>query len=297
MFDIVQFYKDYKIKYYTEGKNVSPGWVNIRCIHCDDSSNHLGWNLAEGYFNCWKCGKHDTIYTVGKLLGTTKEKTRSILAEYPSTSLYMVSNKSQSQARTLTLPGSSLSKYHREYLKKRNFDPDYIIDKYKITGTGPKEKWEEHDFELRIIIPIYWYNQLVSFQGRDITDKQELRYKGCPLDKSIMNYKDILYNHDNTDESTVVVVEGITDVWRMGDGFVSSLGSTLTLAQIAALTKFNQIFFLFDFNDEEAQNKAEKYSETLSSLGKRAEVVTWGNGTDPGDLSEKEVQMIRRELL
>ena len=39
--NLFEFLDDYDIEYWTEGKNVVKGWVNITCTFCDDDSNHL----------------------------------------------------------------------------------------------------------------------------------------------------------------------------------------------------------------------------------------------------------------
>jgi DNA primase len=301
MFNVEQFLKDYHINYWTEGKNVSPGFINTQCIHCEDSSNHLGWNLSKEYLNCWKCGQHSLDYTISKLLQISKGRAQDIIFEYQDTTVLRSKlNKKEAQATSIKLPGVTLSKFHKQYLKNRNYNPDYIIEKYKVLGTGPNEKFKgiekEYDFGLRIIIPIFHKNQLVSFQGRDITNKQKLRYKGCSIQDSVINYKHTLYNMDNCKGNKICVLEGITDVWRMGDGFVATYGTSLTQTQIRLLSDYKDIIFLFDSEDLEAQEKAKKYSYQLSSMGRNVEIIDLENDSDPGDLSEKEVNYIRKEL-
>lgn len=297
-FNAVQFFKDYRIHYWTEGKNVSPGWVNTQCMFCDDSSNHLGWNLSKGYVNCWKCGVHPLKEAISRLLKISQDRAFSIIKEYEEvSSTYLKQHKKIAQAESVQIPGSELSKYHRKYLESRNYDPDKLIEKYGITGTNPGEEWEKLNYELRIIVPIIFNRQVISFQGRDITDKQKERYKGCPIEKSVINYKHVFYNLDNANSDKVCVVEGIPDVWRMGDGFICSFGSTLHSSQIRILSEyFNTIYFLFDSEDE-AQKKAKEYGNQLASMGKKVEVFDLHeDNLDPGDLPEYEVEEIRKEL-
>lgn len=296
LFDALKFFKDHRIRYWTEGKNVSPGWVNIKCLFCINDSNHLGWNLDEGYFHCWKCNGHKLHTVVSKLLRVPKSRAEEIILEYSGHVPHRkFLNRKKAQAKHIKLPGSELNKFHRQYLKRRKFDPDYIIKKYKITGTGPKETWEDLLYELRIIIPIMYNRKLVSFQARDITDKQKLRYKGCPIEKSVIYYKDILYNWDNANQFRIVVVEGITDVWRLGDGFVASFGTGMTQSQIKLLSTVDEIFFLFD-PGKEAQNKAKEYAELLASIGRKTEIIKLQGSQDPGELSEDNASYIRRQL-
>jgi DNA primase len=135
----------------------------------------------------------------------------------------------------------------------------------------------------------------VSFQGRDITDRHDLRYKGCPIEKSVMNYKHILYGIDQCPGTRVVVVEGIVDVWRLGDGFAGSFGTSMTSFQTRLLTRFDEVLFLFD-GEPEAQAKAREYASELASMGKYTEVMSLGEGKDPGDLNEKEAGYVRKQI-
>lgn len=294
--NVIKLLNDYHVKYWTEGKNVSPGWVNVKCVFCEDSSNHLGWNIKDGYFNCWKCGKHKIDYTLSRILNLPKTQVNDIIFEYSFYGTQLNSlNKKQNYAKSVSLPGGKLNKYHIKYLKNRKFDVDFLVKKYELKGTGPIEFWNKINYSLRIIIPIVYKGKVISFQGRDITNKQKERYKGCPIEKSVVNYKHIFYNMDNVIDNKVVVVEGVVDVWRLGDGFIGSFGTSLTPQQIKLLNQYEEIFFLFD-SEKEAQNKAKKYAFELSSIGKKVEVLQLDTQNDPGELPEEEVSFIRKEI-
>ena len=43
-FDIISYLENRGVSYWTEGKNVTDGWVNINCPFSPDPSNHLGIN-------------------------------------------------------------------------------------------------------------------------------------------------------------------------------------------------------------------------------------------------------------
>jgi DNA primase len=299
MFDALRFFRDYGINYFDSGNNVSPGWINISCVFHPDS-NHLGYS-PEGKFYCWKCGGHHVETVISRLLVCSSREAKRIVSDYEAANRSRrVLNKKENSAKItnkkINLPGEELSKYHRRYLKKRNFSPRHLIDKYGIVGTGPSELWRKRDFQLRVIIPIIEDGKLISFQGRDITDKQKLRYKGCPIEESRKHYKHTLYNIDNCPGSTIRLVEGITDVWRMGDGYAATFGTTMTDYQIKLLTRYEHIYFIFD-PEAEAQQKATRAAEKLASFGKRVERVVLDKKCDPGDLSEKEADELRNLLI
>jgi DNA primase len=298
MFDALRFLKDHNLPYFTSGKNVTPGWVNVKCPLCSDKSNHGGFNPPGEYYNCWVCGRHDLRWIVARLLGIRRAAAADVIEPYMGqNTLRRYLNRKKAQAKSLSLPGdTNLSPYHIQYLFKRGFDSERLKTLYGIRGTGPGEKWEKTDFGLRIVIPIAYHGQIVSFQARDITGKQELRYKACPVEKSVVNYKELLYNFDRCANGRVIVVEGIVDVWRMGDGFVSSFGTTMTPSQIKILLNFDEVFFLFD-PEKDAQIRARKYARELAAMDRKAEVLNLTCGRDPGDLSESEALSLRKELL
>lgn len=296
MFNAIKFFNDYGITYYETGKNVSPGWVNIRCIFCGDDSNHMGWNLVDEYIHCWKCGVHKIDYTISRLLKISISESKNIISNYRE---YISSKKiEQSNVEKLeSIPGSQLNKFHRQYLINRGFDPDYLVEKYKITGTDINEIWEGIDFQLRIIVPIFYNGSIVSFQGRDITNKQKERYKACPKEKSVINMKNIFYKIDSAIKfSTIIIVEGIMDAWKIDmDNVVCSFGTSMTSSQLRILSSFKKICFLFD-SEPEAQMKASKYAAQLAVLGKSVEVLELENAKDADLLSNSDLKLLKMRL-
>ena len=290
-FDALSFCRDSGIKYWTEGENVTPGWVNIKCPLCTDKSNHGGFNPTKGYFSCWKCGGHGLSYVIGRLLRIDRTAAEKVISQYEGSGLLRpkIQHK-HNPIETLTMIGEPLQTVHKRYLKRRGFDPDLLERKYSLTGTGIVGDWK-----YRIMIPILHQGQLVSYQGRDVTDAQKLRYKTLSPDKSLVNPKHILYNLDNCRGNTIVVVEGAFDVFRMGDGFAATLGTSMTEAQIKILSRYRRVVFLFD-PEPEAQGRARKAANKLSAMGVETELVDLEMEEDPGELSPKQVRMIRREL-
>lgn len=83
----------------------------------------------------------------------------------------------------------------------------------------------------RIVAPFHQFDKMVGWQAR---------YVGEPAHKGIPKYytmpgmpkRQILYNHDRSaDYPFVVVFEGITDVWRLGDPSVAICGKTMSTGQ------------------------------------------------------------------
>lgn len=284
-FDAIKFLSDYHIRYWTHGKNCQPGWVNITCPFCGDTSNHLGINLTAGNCFCWKCGGKSLWRIIHTLLPSVNPT--DILEEYDDVPRYLTKRKN-AKAIELDLPGDPLTSIAKQYLRKRRFDPDYLESTYNLRYGGITGDWR-----YRIIIPIYdRRGKLLTYQGRDITGKLEERYKTLAIEKSVVNPKDVFFNIQNATKDVVGVVEGAFDVMRMGDNFICGLGTTLTQNQLLSLTEFSKVVFVFD-PEPEAQAKALKYAQALASIDIEAEVLDIGLDHDPGDCTEDEVKEIR----
>lgn len=288
--DFVQLLKDFGIPYRLD----TEGWVNISCpicLHEGTRGFKGGFNLVGGYYHCWACGGHRIGEVISVLLRKTRLQVDELLTKYSgSLSIQASINKRRPTAQSVSLPGGELETRHRKYLKGRGFDPDYLIDKYHILGTGLTGDWA-----FRIIIPIYLNGRVVSFQGRDITGKQELRYKTLSIEKSIVNPKHIIYNIDNCKGNTIVLVEGVFDCWKLGDGVGATLGTSMSEEQINfIIRRYNKAILLFD-NEEEAQNRAATYGSLLSKM---IEVELYNPEFihDPGSYTEEETKEVRKEL-
>jgi 5S rRNA maturation endonuclease (ribonuclease M5) len=176
--------------------------------------------------------------------------------------------------------------HHREYLISRNFYPEEIQFKYRIECIGPVGFWK-----LQIFIPIYMNRRMVSFTTRDITGLADSRYRNCPNEFSEIPTKACLYNIDRVKGGRCIVVEGPTDVWRIGDGAVATLGTKYSVSQMNLLAKMDSIFILFD-NSDEAQTAADRMGQDLSALVNHVEVISIDK-EDPAELSEQEILHLR----
>jgi len=297
--DIKHILDQHGIPNWTEGKNVAPGWINIQCPFCDDSSNHFGFNPKKEYGSCWKCGHHFLDDTFQQLLSITKHEAVKLIEENKTNDLISAYNRRKRIHRnsTLELPKGSgeLKKMHKVYLQNRNFDPEKIEKEYHITGTKMLG-----EYNYRIIIPIFVNGKLVSYQGRDITGKSDTRYKACQPEDEVICHKDIVYNADRVQQRKGIIVEGVTDVWRIGAGAVATFGTSYTNAQIKFIIKILDLaFLLFDPSDPIAQKKAEKLAFTLSGLKIKTELIEISDfsGDDPGSMSDEEAKYLRKNLL
>jgi len=292
MIDFERLFNDFSISYWTSGKNVSKGWINIGCPICGDVSNHGGFNIETGKYNCWKCGKHNSIYILQLLLRKSKNEVIKILDNYSVFNRRIVKNNNENDnKRQLGFLGYELKEIHKNYLIKRNFNPDFIKSKYKITGFT----FENSYWQYRLMIPIFYNSRIVNYIGRDVSGKQE-RYLNLPNEKAIINLKNILYNLDNVKEDKIVIVEGVFDVWRGGDNFVATFGTSFTKKQILQILNYEKIYIIFDCENE-AQEKAKELGKILSQFSKKVSVIDLElKNRDLADLTDEEMKELKRFL-
>ena len=145
----------------------------------------------------------------------------------------------------------------------------------------------------RIIMPVYQNNKIVTFTSRDTTGKTNIRYKHCPNNFSIIPIKQTLYNIDNCNKYSIIVVEGIFDVWRMGDDTTALYGTQATLEQVFLFRKFRRVNILFDATAEE---KAHNFAQQLNGNVKEINIILMEKG-DPADLTPKKADYIKKQIL
>lgn len=299
MFDVKTWLDHNHIPYWESGKNVRTGWIGIKCPWCDDHSNHMGISPSMG-INCWRCSTSGTVIKLVMMIMRVDLNTAcNVIRDYSTPGVKAKSYGTINQPDVfpgLKLHVDILSKFkftremrtfHREFLESRRYDPDIVFDKYRLRFAGPVS-----DFALRIIIPVIHKNRIVTFVGRTAKN-QDPPYKNCPEEDSIISAKNMLYGLDNCRDSSVLVVEGIFDQWRIGDGAVAALGTKTTDAQVLLLKDFKRVFVLFDA-EPQAQAAAKYLANKLSVF---TEVVRLELDTgDPDDLSEDDVRHLRRQV-
>ena len=299
MFNVIKFYQDNHISISKSIKHSRPGWVNIDCPFCRGSDGHLGVHLNTGAVKCWKCGPHSQLNVIKAILNCEYETAKEVLIEYSTgeRNTRHVRNGARlpTRAKVITCPlpegAGELTNRHRAYLEGRNYD-SFVLEKiWGLCGTnhiGP--------YKFRILAPIIFNGVMVSYQGRDITGKSELKYKACKQENEIIEHQTIVYGYDLVKGNACVVVEGIADCWRLGPGAICCFGISFTTAQINLIaSRFKTVYILFDA-EEEAQKQARVLAAMLSSNGVEVEILELESG-DPGEMSQQEANKLMEELL
>lgn len=292
----------HNIPYVTEGnKHCTEGWVNIHCPFCTGSQDyHLGIHEDGKAANCWRCGSHSVVSVLQQLLKITKGEAIQKLKESGSASSF---SRRAEEAKVSIFPlrfpkpYSKLTPYYKKYLENRNFDPDYLEEEWGLLQTGPSSFLDNISYSHRILIPIRWNGEIVSFQGRDITGKSERKYLACSKRREKIHHKNILYGKQEQwkTASGIIVVEGVTDVWRLGPGSVATFGIKFKMEQVMALSKINDRFFIVFDSDQDAQNQAKILSTKLKALGKQVHIEKIAD--DPGSMKQDDANHLVKMLL
>lgn len=303
-----KLFTDYKIPFLGSKKGI---WINVKCPYCGDRTFNGGFNSYGDYYHCWRCGgKHNLYETLSKILNIPNSQIDDVLDNYRGKNdlIYRLNDNKEIKNIKLELPTDTFTPAERKYLKSRNFNPKELYEKYGVVGGGVTGKWK-----FRIIIPLIIGGKIVSWTGRSILSKEEIkelnipRYKNLSIDESVYSAKNILYNLDNCFGKSIILTEGVFDVIRLSkskynrpDNVVCSFGTELTQAQISEIkNRFKKVFILFD-NEELAQKKARRFGLQLSAVGIEVEIVdaySDFNVNDGGECSEEQVYLIRKELL
>lgn len=288
-FDIISYFESRDVEFWIEGKNVTSGWTNIHCPFCEenDPSNHLGVSPND-FFNCYICGETGHVTKlIRKIENCSYLKAQRIFNSFQHEDFF--EEKITEKQNKIFLPKECSSKFpqrYLSYLKKRRFDSNYLITKYNLKYVGNLGKWK-----FRIIVPFYLENKLITFSSLDITNQQTIKYKHQPKEEAVIPIKETLYNIDSVDRK-MILVEGITDVWRLGDGCCAISGKNLTSEQINQIVRKN-VKEILVILDSDAKEQGKKIAKQLSGIISSVEYIELEKG-DPDNFSNNEIKEVRK---
>lgn len=297
-FDVIQFLDNNSISYKTRGTNIAEGWVGVEyCPFCNDRRYHMGINTISGGYSCWVCGAKGWIYEfIAAYYGISQEEVKKIGREYLTDILATPITRRRSKldtSRILHTPpefSPTLPPAWVAYLESRNFDLS-IAARYGLMSGGLTSEWK-----FRLIIPFFVDGQLVSWTGRDITDQMGAKYKNCPNDVALLDTRQTIYNIDAMGRKSILV-EGATDVHRMGGSTGAIIGLSMTTSQLLMIKNrgVEELTLLFD-GEPLAQKRAKEAAKKLEFVGIRTRVIDLGNGLDPGGLSNEDAFLLRKDI-
>lgn len=306
---IEDLYSDYGIEMANEQhRHYRRGWVNVECPYCTGNPGyHMGFNVVGKYYYCFRCKGHPTVLTLSKILGVDYDSASKVAKDYK---IYTIGNPflnvgtevKQIGVKELRLPSEvskSLNSKQRQYLIERGFNPNRLVKNYGLMGTGPASiiktgEGKKLSLKHRIIYPIFWRGKMVSWQSRDFTGKQEIKYITCPMEYEQLHHKHILYcKNGYMPEKVGVCVEGSFDVWRLDDIAMATFGIAYTPTQMRVLSQLKKLFIWYD-PDPQAQVQAGILADQLHARG--VETTNINTNKDPADLSADEANYIVKQL-
>ena len=306
VFDMILGNKIFKIldhlniKYTTQHHHCTRGWVNIHCPFCPGRQNfHLGIHIQTGRCHCWRCGGKDLIKTLSRASGAPLGEIFRLLEETSSGLFDFIGERkfhSEPEKKVpFKLPDHTpLTKVHADYLKSRGFDVEELVELWDVSST-----LHIGNYRHRILIPIKYNGEVVSFQTRSISKRKEVvRYKSCPRNMEIISHKVILYGYDYIPfNKTCVVVEGVTDVWKLGPGAVATFGITFTFYQVLLLASMKRVYLMFD-NERVASRQVDRLSSLITSISdcEVFQITDYGYD-DPGSMPLDEAHALCQELI
>lgn len=300
---IVRLFEDYGVPHVLRGEHqhATRGWINVHCPFCGPANYHMGISEDGTACHCWRCGSRPRIEVFSALLNLPISETREILREYAAAPLSPVRKNAEAKIRVRPFrfpqPSGALDTLHQDYLHRRGFDPERLERKWGLLGTGPVSFLDKISYAHRIIAPIRWKGEIVSFQARDITNRSRTKYLACPAERETVHHKDILYGKPEFWESAeaLIIVEGITDAWRLGSIALATFGIEFKTEQALEIARIgDKRFFIIYDNEPQAQEQARKLAVKLRALGRKAYLHTVDS--DPGDLSPADARYLVKEI-
>jgi transcription elongation factor Elf1 len=205
-------------------KRVKPNLYNFRCPICGDSQKNK--NKARGYlyqvknntnYKCHNCGINISFNNFLKQIDSAiyKQYTFEKFKEGHTGKNFTVSEpefkfETPKFRPKLDLPKASQNLIAKRYLESRKINPDnyYYTEKFKEWTNSLRHTFDNTDKdEPRIIISLFYQNNLVGFQGRSI-GPSKVKYITIMLDDDAPK----IYGLDEIKkDQTVYITEGPFD--------------------------------------------------------------------------------------
>lgn len=269
----------------------------MSCVFCVDHAHHLGIHFTgDSYFHCWLCGETgDAITLICAVERCGFQRAVIVLERYQGRGFLQerVSMWNSGSSRVLpeefqVVEEGSEPELVQRWFNKRRF-PLSLCQKW---GLG----WCEFGhYALHLIIPVTLDGEIVSFQAADLTGRASSKYRSCPDVRSVRPLKHCLYGLDEAlSGDQVILVEGVTDKWRVGRSAVAMFGKGWTLDQMLLLwtrARDKRIKVLLDLD---ATKDGEGLSNFLDERFSRVSYIRLEDGDplDPGEFDEEVVRKV-----
>jgi len=269
-------------------KKVKHNLYNFRCPICGDSQKNK--NKARGYlyqvknntnFKCHNCGLNISFNNFLKQIDTAiyKQYTFEKFKEGHTGKNFTVEEpvfkfEAPKFKPKLNLPKASANTDAKSYLESRKLNPDnyYYAEKFKEWTNSLHQTFDSTDKdEPRIIIPLFYQNNLVGFQGRAL-GPSKVKYITVMLNDDAPK----IYGLDEVQKSeTVYITEGPFD-----STFIRN--SIALCGADGDITKWNIRDCVWIYDNE--PRNAEIHSRISRVISSGQKVVIW-----PSRIKEKDI--------
>ena len=269
-------------------KKVKNNLYNFRCPICGDSQKNK--SKARGYlyqvknntnFKCHNCGLNIPFNNFLKQIDSTvyKQYTFEKFKEGHTGRNFTVEEpifqfESPKFKPKLDLPKASSNQDAKKYLEDRKLNPDkfYYTDTFKSWTNSIKKVFDDTTKdEPRIIIPLFYQNTLVGFQGRAL-GPSKVKYITIMLDDDAPK----IYGLDEIQkDKTVYITEGPFDSTFICNS-IAMCGADADISNWG----INDPVWIYD---NEPRNR-EIVSRISRTIGNGQKVVIW-----PSTISEKDI--------
>ena len=269
-------------------KKIKNNLYNFRCPICGDSQKNK--NKARGYlyqvknntnFKCHNCGVNTSFNNFLKQIDSviykqyTFEKFkdgktgRNFTVEEPVFNFEAPKFKAK-----LDLPKASTNPDAKQYLESRKLNPDkfYYTDQFKSWTNSLKDVFDDTTKdEPRIIIPLFYQNTLVGFQGRSL-GPSKIKYITIMLNDDAPK----IYGLDEIEKNkTVYITEGPFDSTFIPNA-IALCGAD------GDVSKFGIVDCVWIYDNE--PRNAEIHSRISRVIDRGEKVVIW-----PSFVKEKDI--------
>lgn len=292
-------------------KNIAPDAVGIKCPYCpDDPSQHLGIFEGPANFSCWRCRTAGPfIRLLRKLTGESDDYCKALIGEADTN----FQKESEDIVRDLIDSADEPKTQKNRVYSHNDFPAAYepinnninfpILDSYMNRRGVVRQTLIDNccgicrygKYMNRMIIPVFFNNNIVSFQAADLTGWAELKYDTAPGD--INQY---LYNYDDIiDSGRIIITEGVLDCWRVGKDAVCTFGTHVTDKQFNLILdkRPSELVFLWDKDAWEKTWPSSSVVGEFMPFIDKIKVVLLPDGEDPDSFGLKFGQNAIFELI
>jgi hypothetical protein len=289
--DLLQGFDRLGIEYKRKGQHhhATRGWLSIDCPFCSPNSKRyrLGIQISSGRANCYVCGALYAPKTLEKVVGG------KIWEIWHAIDFICIQLKKPDLTGILDTPIGigEMGEAHRQYLKRRGFNPDLIASLWSVQGIGLAK-----NLQWRLYIPIHdEFGRQVSWTTRSLSDEVKSRYISAKAEQEARSLKSVLYGA-HLARSAVVVTEGPLDAWAIGAGAVATLGMSVSHEQTALIAGYLVRAICFD-STPDAQRRAEALCTSVSAFPGQTHRIILESGDDPAEADPAEIADIRSQFL